>query len=190
MRSRLARRSGSAASEHESLVGVVVPAYNSAAFLGETLDCLARQTFTGWTCVIVDDGSTDDTAVLAKKFVQQDERFRHQAQRNAGSAAARNAGFAALASRYVQFLDADDLLAPEKFERQVTVMEADPGLGVSYSNYTLLDSATGELTGRRFAEMRPGAESLEDFLYQWERGLTIPINAALFRATCGQRQSV
>jgi glycosyltransferase involved in cell wall biosynthesis len=161
-------------------VTVVVPAYNHGRFLPETLGCLIRQTHQDWECVVVDDGSTDDTHAVVHGFSRIDPRIRYQHQDNRGLSAARNAGLMSALGRYVQFLDADDLLAEEKLERGVAWLDTHADVDVCYCNYRPMDSATGQLQECWTREML-GPDPLADFLYRWELDLCIPIHCALFR---------
>ena len=90
------------------LFSVIIPAYNSAAFLPQALDSLLRQTMPGFEAVIVNDGSVDNTQDIIDTYCEKDARFRCIRQENAGVSAARNNGLAAAAGEYVTFLDADD----------------------------------------------------------------------------------
>src|SRR5215210_5646271 len=101
------------------LVSVVVPSYNYGHLVRETLDSLAAQTYGAWECVVVDDGSTDDTRAVVEAYASRDARVRYVRQENARQAAARNNGIRHSSGAYFQFLDADDLIEPRKFERQV-----------------------------------------------------------------------
>lgn len=121
---------GSSAPER---ISVIVPAYNYAHFLGETLDNLLRQTYSHWECIIVDDGSTDDTAAVAKEWCGKDSRFRYIWQPNAGLSAARNTGLAQAKGAFIQLLDADDKLCPEKFSTQLALFRLHPEASLVYS---------------------------------------------------------
>lgn len=106
-------------------VSVVIPAYNAAWCLRRAIDSALAQTFDSREIVVIDDGSDDDTpAVLASYGT----RIRALRQQNAGLSRARNAGITAARGRYVAFLDADDWWLPGKLERQVALLDADPGL--------------------------------------------------------------
>jgi glycosyltransferase involved in cell wall biosynthesis len=115
-----------------SLVSVVVPTYNYGRFIGETLDSLRAQTYEEWECVVVDDGSTDDTEEVVARVSASDARVRYLRQANQRQAVAKNTGLADARGRYVQFLDADDLLEPRKLERQVAFLEANPAADIVY----------------------------------------------------------
>ena len=97
-------------------ISVIIPAYNSETFLGETLDSLLAQTHKAWEAVVVDDGSTDNTQKIAAAYAEKDSRFRCITQENAGVSAARNRGLSEAAGDYVVFLDADDLYEPDALQ--------------------------------------------------------------------------
>jgi len=118
----------------QPLVSVIVPTYNYGRFIGETLECLRAQTYANWECVIVDDGSTDNTTQQVARFTEQDARFKYLRQQNARQAAAKNNGLRNSAGVYIQFLDADDLIEPHKFEKQVEYLEAHPEIDIVYGS--------------------------------------------------------
>lgn len=107
---------------------VVVPAYNAADTLDETLASLRTQTFPMWEAIIVDDGSTDSTATIAYSWAQRDNRFRVILQSNGGESAARNTGIRAARNDWLVFLDSDDWLAPQYLERMAKQIAKDPKL--------------------------------------------------------------
>ena len=109
---------------NKPLVSVIVPTYNYGRLIGETLECLRAQTYENWECVIIDDGSTDDTAERVSRFMERDARFKFLRQENALQAAAKNNGLRNSAGEYIQFLDADDLIESQKLEKQVEYLEA------------------------------------------------------------------
>lgn len=124
---------------------IIVPSYNVAATLRETLTALLAQTFSDYEVVIVDDGSTDETAEIAESFTS-DPRVRLVQQRNRGLAGARNTGIAASKGVLVGFCDADDIWEPTKLAAHVSHLQQRPDIGVSYSGSALIDE-TGRLTG-------------------------------------------
>src|SRR6185295_252898 len=97
---------------YSPLATIIIPAYNYGHFIAQSIESVQAQTYSNWECIIVDDGSTDDTANVVRKFTEQDERVKFFKQRNQGLAAARNTGIANSSGEYVQFLDADDLIEP------------------------------------------------------------------------------
>jgi len=117
------------------LVSILVPAYNAQEWIAETLQSAVAQTWPRKEIIIVDDGSSDQTMTIAKQFESDDVRVVRQ--ENQGAAAARNHAFSLSQGEYIQWLDADDLLAPDKIEKQIEVLDR----GVS--KRTLLSSGWG-----------------------------------------------
>lgn len=115
------------------LVSIVIPAYNAANFLSETIESVLSQTYQNWELIIVDDESTDATAGIAKNYAEKDSRIRYVFQTNQKMASARNAGIRQAAGKYVAFLDADNLFLKDKLEDQVAFMETHPECGVCYA---------------------------------------------------------
>ncbi len=120
------------------LVTIVTPAYNAARFLPAHLTSVAMQTFEDYEHVIVNDGSTDETAELLDEAARRDPRVRVIHQPNGGAVAARNTALAAAEGRYIAFLDADDLWLPEKLEHQLAFMQ-ERRCAMSYHHYRTLD---------------------------------------------------
>jgi glycosyltransferase involved in cell wall biosynthesis len=112
-------------------VTVVTAAYNAEPYIAETIESVLAQTYTDFDYVVVDDGSTDRTAEVAARYGPRVTCIRQQ---NAGTGAARNRGFELAAGEYVAVVDADDVWAPDKLERQVHAMDRDPDAGLCYTN--------------------------------------------------------
>ena len=108
----------------DDLVSIIVPVYNSEAYLAETLDSVRRQTYCNWELLLVDDCSTDASAEIIQTYMEQDDRIRYiPLTTNSGAAVARNTGLQASKGRYIAYLDADDLWYPRKLERQLAFLQ-------------------------------------------------------------------
>ena len=108
------------------LISIIVPVYNAEKFIRETMDCVRAQTYPQWELLLVEDGSSDGSADLISKYMEEecDERVRLIRQpSNQGVAKARNRGVQEAAGRYIAYLDADDLWTPEKLERELAFMK-------------------------------------------------------------------
>jgi glycosyltransferase involved in cell wall biosynthesis len=123
----------------DPLVSTVITAYNSAAFLPETLNSVFRQSYRNYEVIVVDDGSTDDTE---KALAPYKDRISYRYQKNRGPSAARNAGIAAARGDYIAFLDGDDLWTPDKLRLQVDFMEQNPPIGLLFSDMEEFDDGT------------------------------------------------
>lgn len=121
-------------------VSVVIPAYNAANTIAETLRSVLEQTWTALEVVVVDDGSRDATAEVAERAAGGDPRVRVLRQANGGVAAARNAGVAAATGAFIAPVDADDVWRPEKLEAQMAEMRRmGPRCGFVYTLSRLID---------------------------------------------------
>ncbi|MFJ6565816.1 CDP-glycerol glycerophosphotransferase family protein [Streptomyces sp. NPDC091292] len=105
---------------------VVVPVYNVEEYLTECLESIAGQTFPDFECLLVDDGSTDDSPRIAQEFAARDPRFRYLRQENAGLSAARNTGVreSSRATAFLTFVDSDDIVVHDAYERMITSLDA------------------------------------------------------------------
>src|SRR5690242_13247080 len=125
------------------LVSVIIPTYNGTAFLRETIDSALAQTYPAVEVIVVDDGSTDDTAAVIAEY---GDRIKGIAQANSGTSAARNTGIRASSGDYIAFLDHDDLWAPIKLARQMRVLRDHPELGMVYAGIRFFNHYTGQVT--------------------------------------------
>lgn len=108
----------------DDLVSVIIPAYNVAVCIQDTMASVCRQTYSNWELIIVDDGSTDNTAELIEATRREDKRISvvHLSENSGGAATPRNKGIDKAKGQYIAFLDADDLWHPEKLEKQIAYM--------------------------------------------------------------------
>ncbi len=170
------------------LVSVVIPCYNYAGYLKETVASVISQIYTQWECIIVDDGSTDDTKAVANELCLKDSRIRYIHQNNQGLSSARNTGIHAAQGEYIQLLDSDDLISPDKFQLQVNCFSAHSKADLVYSDYHLMTadgSKTWSVSSTNWMDMRH--DPFHEFLHYWEKGFTIPIHCYLFKRSCFER---
>ncbi|WP_298343653.1 glycosyltransferase family A protein [uncultured Algibacter sp.] len=92
------------------LVSIIVPCYNHAHFLDEALQSVLNQTYSNWECIVINDGSTDNTKTIAEKWVEKDKRFSYLEKSNGGLSSARNTGIKSSKGDYILPLDADDII--------------------------------------------------------------------------------
>jgi glycosyltransferase involved in cell wall biosynthesis len=131
-RTRALRRGGCAL----TLVTAAIPTYNRAHFLGGALESVFAQTFRDFEVLVVDDGSTDGTVGLLETY---GDRIRVVRQDNQGRSAARNRAVREANGRYVSFLDSDDRWLPEKLERHVPLLVADPRVAMVHGHVDVVD---------------------------------------------------
>jgi glycosyltransferase involved in cell wall biosynthesis len=115
------------------LVTVIIPCYNMEPYLAQTLDSVIGQTHQNLEILVVDDGSNDRTAEIAREYEKRDLRIKLLTQANKGASAARNLGLGRAAGKYIAFTDGDDWWDSTKIEKQVKHLESDSSVGCSYS---------------------------------------------------------
>lgn len=113
-------------------ISIIVPCYNQAQYLDECLQSVLEQTYENWECIIVNDGSPDDTEVVAKKWVEKDNRFQYLYKKNGGLSSARNAGITIAKGIYILPLDADDKIASNYCELAIQEFINDADLKLVY----------------------------------------------------------
>ena len=124
----------------EPAITVVIPALNAGGDIADTLTSVRRQTFENWQAIIVmDGGSTDDTAEIVRNFSRSDSRFRLIQQDERGIAAARNRAIAEARGEFIAFLDADDVWLPTKLDRQIKLFESGHRIDVAFTNFYYWD---------------------------------------------------
>lgn len=119
------------------LVSIIVPCYKQAHFLEESLQSVINQTYNNWECIIVNDGSPDNTQEVAGQWCDKDDRFKYIYQKNSGLSSARNTGIKESNGEFILPLDADDILHMELLAKLVPALEEDDKLGVvsCYSSF-------------------------------------------------------
>ena len=124
-------------------VSVIVPAYNSEKYIEQALDSVQRQTYSNWECIIVDDGSTDNTAEIVKGFCMRDSRFKYYLQQNNGPAAARNTAVRYSSGEYLLPVDSDDLIAQTYMEKAIERFTSYPETTLVYGLIEKFEGETG-----------------------------------------------
>ncbi|WP_161804648.1 glycosyltransferase family 2 protein [Lacinutrix himadriensis] len=128
-----------------SLISIIIPTYNRAHIIGETLDSIIAQTHTNWECIVVDDGSTDTTSEVMSKYIASDTRFRYYNRpknKPKGPCSCRNYGFEKSKGDYINFFDSDDLLKPEAYTKAISSFKTETDAVII--NTALIDFKTSK----------------------------------------------
>jgi glycosyltransferase involved in cell wall biosynthesis len=128
----------------EVLISVIVPCYNYGHFLAETLQSVAAQNTSDWECIIVDNGSTDNTKEVAAGFVNSDKRFRYFYMAQSGVSAARNFGIRNASGSFILPLDADDKIEPSYLGLAAPVLARNAEIKVVYCDASLFGASSGK----------------------------------------------
>lgn len=142
-------------------VSVIIPAYNAERFLADAVESVLNQTWRDFQLIIVNDGSTDATESVAQRFGAGDSRITIVSKPNGGLSSARNAGLAAASGEAICFLDADDILLPDKLQRQMAFLDRFPGCDLVFSDYYVAD---GDLTPIWLETVRPPLATMQEYL--------------------------
>ena len=121
------------------VISIITPCYNAAPYIATTIKSVQQQTFTGWEMIVVDDGSTDDSAEIVRQISQQDSRIKLVQKENGGSASARKIGLSLAKGEYIQFLDADDLWRSDKLKKQIELIKKENAVFVYTSRKNIFD---------------------------------------------------
>ncbi|HOO28956.1 MAG TPA: glycosyltransferase family 2 protein [Lachnospiraceae bacterium] len=122
---------------NEDMVSVIIPVYNAAKCISDTVQSVRSQTYTNWELILVDDGSTDRSVEIMQEFANDDIRL-IRTDGGKSAALARNRGIMEAKGRYLAFLDADDLWNPDKLEQQVAFMKRE-AVAFSFTGYEFAD---------------------------------------------------
>lgn len=145
-------------------LSVVIPCYNAEKFLAQAIRSVLAQTHQDFEIIVVDDGSTDSSAEIIKSTA--DPRIRYLWQSNGGPSKARNTGVRAATGQYLAFLDADDLMLPQRLASQLAILEAQPSVSVVGSAYLWIDENGHELAWPYHSWQRaPDLNSLVTWLF-------------------------
>ena len=158
-------------------VSIIVTCYNLAKYLDEALESIYNQTYRDWDCTIVDDGSTDNTAEIAKQWEVKDPRFVYLHIENGGVSSARNLGNEKAKKDYILTLDADDKYEASFLEKGLKILLSDKEVGIvsSWGRYFV--------GNQLFQEFKSSAKSISEFLFY--NGVNM--GSSLFRKKCWEQ---
>jgi glycosyltransferase involved in cell wall biosynthesis len=166
------------------LVSIIVPCFNQAQYLDEALQSVLDQTYENWECIIVNDGSPDNTEAIAKKWVKKDSRFNYLYKTNGGVSSSRNLALQRAKGDYIQFLDCDDFLNKEKLELSLNLINEghENDIKIIVSDFRMfIDNPNKTLNP--YCNLNSGLLNFESLLYSWNATFTIPIHCGFFKAS-------
>lgn len=154
---------------NDSLVSIIIPAFNREDVISETLQSVLQQSYKNWECIIVDDGSTDNTLDVIKHFCELDVRFKLHVRPenlNKGGNICRNLGFNLSKGQYIQWLDSDDLIAGNKIELQVKAFQQNDEISVAICKFGYFKNPNGlsvRENVKTYRDYRNGNQLLKTF---------------------------
>lgn len=158
-------------------VSVIIPVYNSEKFLRETIDSCLKQTWQNTEMIIVDDGSTDRSLSIAKKF--SSENVKVYSQENRGACAARNLGVFNSTGDFIMFLDADDLMSPDKIEVQMEALGKQRGNFIAFCGWGRFYHDLTDFSAEKQAVNKDYEKPVHCLIDVWRGKGIVPISAWL-----------
>lgn len=128
----------------DPFISVVVPCYNQAHYLSDSLQSVLEQSFSDWECIVVDDGSPDNTEEIVQEWLIKDSRFRYLKKINGGLSDARNAGIEASTGKWILPLDADDKIGRDYLKLAFQVIKNQPKVGLIYADASFFGDIEGD----------------------------------------------
>ena len=135
-------------------LSIIIPCYNQAPFIAETLDSVLAQTFTNWECIVMDDGSSDNSGEIIKEYCKKDSRIKYHHQENGGVSRARNNAIRHASGEFLLPLDGDDIIGPTYAEEALDYFREHPETKLVYC------------LARRFGDMN-GPWVLPRYKFEW-----------------------
>lgn len=155
------------------LISVIVPCYNQGQFLSEALQSVYNQTYSNWECIIVNDGSLDNTNVIASQWLKKDIRFKYIEQKNKGLSGARNFGINKSIGNFIVTLDADDKYESTFFEKAFQIIYSNKNIGI-VSSWAIRFKGNKEID-----LVKSNGKTINDFLFY-----NAAIGTSFFRKEC------
>ncbi|MFB9052852.1 glycosyltransferase family 2 protein [Formosa undariae] len=154
--------------ENQNLISIIIPTFNRASLIGETLDSVQAQTYTYWECIVIDDGSTDGTDQLMSEYIAKDSRFKylHRPQdRLPGGNAARNYGFELSKGEYVNWFDSDDLMLPDFLSSKLNLLIENDSLDFSACYSQIFKNSPNNIINEAKPLITNSVNYIEDYMF-------------------------
>ncbi|MFN4150062.1 MAG: glycosyltransferase family 2 protein, partial [Candidatus Sericytochromatia bacterium] len=163
-----------------NLISIIIPCYNQAQYLNDCLQSIFEQTYSNWECIIINDGSLDNSEAIAKRWEQKDARFKYVKKENGGLSNARNTGLSEATGDFIQFLDSDDLLSKQKIKVSIDAFLKFPDLDVVITNYNMIDGTNLQRI-KPYYNLSHVIFNFKTIVNKWDIDLAIPIHCAIFK---------
>lgn len=163
------------------LTSIIIPTYNDGKVVSDAIDSSLNQTYENIEIIVVDDGSNDGTEHLLKE--KYGKSIKYIRQENHGLSSARNAGIRHASGKYIQFLDADDVIDRTKIKLQVESLQDVSGVALAYCDYVRTSLDDQNMTYRRMSPVLQENNPFDDMIMKWETEVSIPPHCFLFDAS-------
>lgn len=157
------------------LISIIIPCYNQSAFVEACLNAVSKQTYTHWECLLIDDGSTDNTGEICKNWAARDSRFTYYRHQNQGVTKTRDFGLDQAKGDWIQFVDADDLISIDKLEHSLQFSTAS---NIIISNFAMI---FGEEITPPFCDLSASEITFDNLISRWDIDFNLPIHCVLIK---------
>jgi glycosyltransferase involved in cell wall biosynthesis len=162
-----------------NLVSIIIPVYNQEQYIAETLNSVLHQSYTNWECILVNDGSLDDSVTVIRQYTAQDSRFHFIDSKNKGVSNARNLALQQVKGDFILFLDGDDLIHPEKLQLAISNFEQNTNLSIVFNTTNYFQDTIENVL---FAiQLETELVNFNGILLYWGEKITIPIHSAIIK---------
>ncbi|KQO20439.1 hypothetical protein ASF10_17330 [Flavobacterium sp. Leaf82] len=161
------------------LVSIIIPSFNRENLIKDTLESVLLQSYSHWECIIVDDGSTDNSVAVIREFIKNDNRFSLYALEHKGVSYARNHALSKISGEFIQFVDSDDLLHENKLKDSLAALTTNElEHKIVISNFKMFRDIQN--LEPPFCKLTPAEFTFEKVLYDWDFQFNIPIHCGFF----------
>ena len=164
-------------------VSILIPLYNAEQYIAETIESCLAQTYDNIEIIIVDDGSTDKSLSIAKEYEKDYKNIKVVTQQNSGASVARNKAFEFSSGDFIQYLDADDLLHPDKIRLQIEVLKNTDNCTLVFGKWGTFYKSIENVSWKEPPVNKNYTDSKQFLIELWESGMTIVIYAWLISRT-------
>ena len=159
-------------------ISIIIPCYNQGHFLNDTLHSVYDQSYSSWECIIINDGSTDNTDKIANEWAIKDSRFKCFYKKNGGLSTARNAGLEKMQGEYVLFLDSDDCIHKDKISKSINLL-INQKLDILITDFKMFKKDSAKLKPA-FCNLSEQEFSFENILLNWDTKFNFPPHCCVF----------
>ncbi len=164
------------------MVSIIVPTYNQVEYIVSTLESVSKQSYEKWECLIIDDGSNDNTEEVIHQIIKNDSRFKYFKKSNGGASSARNYGINIAKGEYIQFLDSDDCLHEDKLIKSIDAFKENKTSDIIISNFNMFNDSIYNLLPP-YCSLENKVFDFNSILLDWDVTYTIPLHCAMFKKT-------
>ena len=162
------------------MISIIIPTFNQAEYIDYTLKSVIKQSYENWECLIIDDGSNDNTEEIVERIIEKDSRLKYFKKANGGASSARNYGLDIAKGDLIQFLDSDDYIDKDKLSKGIEAFENNKSSNIIISNFNMFRNSIDTLLPP-YCNLENRTFDFNSILIDWDVNYTIPLHCGLFQ---------